>query len=319
MKAALALILLALTLSAQDLDFLNHNRPVPDAHNCYPYKGQYRDRIDRALRTSFPVGIEQDIAWANGKPVVSHEAKTTGAEPTLRDHFFERVRPIIEKALADNDRASWPIIVVHFDFKSVQPELLHAIWSLLGEYQGWITTAEKTADPRRLSPFDAKPLLVLTEDSDAQEEVFFKQVPTGARLRLFGSAHTAAIPKENHDRLLATLPPEKLLTAPPTNYRRWWNNSWWAVEEGGQRKAGDWTPDRDRRLRALVDHAHKLGYWIRFYTLDGFGPGEDKGWGTSYNFGAFDAVMFRWKAAIAAGVNLIATDQYEDLAALMSR
>jgi hypothetical protein len=313
--------ILLLPLAAQDnpLDFLNHNRPVPDAHNCYPYKGEFRDRIDRALRTPFPVGIEQDIAWAKGQPVVSHDAKTTGNEPTLREHFFERVRPIIEKALADNDRARWPVIVLHFDFKNVQPELLHAVWDLLGEYQGWITTAEKTADPRRLSPFDAKPLLVLTEDSDAQEDVFFKEVPVGARLRLFGSAHTGAIPKENHDHLWATLPPAQLLAAPSTNYRRWWNNSWWAVEEGGQHKAGDWTPEDDRRLRALVDHAHKLGYWIRFYTLDGFGTGEDKGWGNAYNFGSRDAVMLRWKAAIAAGVNLIASDQYEDFAAVMKQ
>jgi hypothetical protein len=28
-------------------------------------------------------------------------------------------------------------------------------------------------------------------------------------------------------------------------------------------------------------------------------------------------VLARWKAAIAAGVNLIASDQYEDLAAVM--
>jgi len=319
MKRTAVLILLAAPLAAQDnpLDFLNHNRPVPDAHNCYPYKGEFRDRIDRALRTPFPVGIEQDIAWGKGQPVVSHDAKTTGNEPTLRDHFFERVRPIIEKALRDNDRARWPIIVLHFDFKSVQPELLHAVWDVLGEYQGWITTAEKTADPLRLAPFDAKPLLVLTEDSDEQEAVFFKEVAVGARLRVFGSAHTGAIPRENHDHLWATLPPAQLLVGPPTNYRRWWNNSWWAVEEGGQHKAGDWTPEDDRRLRALVDHAHKLGYWIRFYTLDGFGPGEDTGWGNTYNFGSRDAVMLRWKAAMAAGVNLIASDQYEALAEVM--
>ena len=76
-------------------------------------------------------------------------------------------------------------------------------------------------------------------------------------------------------------------------------------------------PQDDRRLRALVDYAHKLGYWIRFYTLDGFAAGEDKGWGDSYNFGSHLAVMARWKAAIAAGVNLIASDQYEDLAKVM--
>jgi hypothetical protein len=323
----LLLVVAALPLFAQaNLDFLNHNRPVLDAHNCYPYKGDFKDRIDRALETGFPVGIEQDLGWAidpatgKGRPVVTHTANTTGTEPALRDYFFERVRPIVEKALADNDRARWPLIVLHFDFKSVQPELLHAVWDLLGEYQGWITSAAKTADPRQLAPFEPKPLLVLTEDADAQEVVFFKQVPVGARLRLFGSAHTKAIPadpKEEHDRQLATLPPEQLLPAPPTNYRRWWNNSWYAVEEGGQRKAGDWAPRDDRRLRAPVDYAHKLGYWIRFYTLDGFGAGEDKGWGNTYNFGTHEAVIARWKAAIAAGVNLIASDQYEDLAQVM--
>jgi hypothetical protein len=89
------------------------------------------------------------------------------------------------------------------------------------------------------------------------------------------------------------------------------------VEEGGQRNAGDWTAADDRRLRALVRHAHRLGYWIRFYTLDGFAPDENRGWEEGYNFGSRQAAMARWKAAIAAGVNLIATDQYEALAAAM--
>ena len=193
MRPAFALLALALPLAAQDLDFLNHNRSIVDAHNCYPYEGKFADRIDRALRAGFPVGIEQDVTWANGKPVVSHTPKTTGAEPTLREYFFERVRPIVEQALKENDRARWPIIVVHFDFKSLQPELLHAVWDLLGEYEGWITTAVQTADPHKLSPFDAKPLLVLTEEADAQEEVFFKAVPPGKKLRLFGSGHTLPV------------------------------------------------------------------------------------------------------------------------------
>jgi hypothetical protein len=303
-----------------DLDFLNHNRPVLDAHNCYPYKGEWKDRIDRALGTGFPVGIEQDLAWGNGRPVVTHEAKTVGNEPALRDYFFERVRPIVEKALKDNDRAKWPIIVVHFDFKSVQPELLHAVWDLLGEYEGWITTAQQTADPHQLAKFEPKPLLVLTEDSDEQEAVFSKQVPVGGKLRLFGSAHTAEVraeTREAREHLLATLPPEKLLPSQPTNYRRWWNNSWFTVEEGGQHKAGDWTPEDDRRLRALVDYAHHQGFWIRFYTIDGFLPGEDRGWGNTYNFGSHEAAAIRWKASIEAGVNLIASNQYEELAKAM--
>jgi len=104
------------------LDLLNHNEPVLDAHNCYPYLGKWSDRIDRALSTGYPVGIEQDIAWGidkatgKGRPVVSHSKDTTGEEPTLRDYFFEHVRPRIEQALHDQNRQAWPLITVHFDF-----------------------------------------------------------------------------------------------------------------------------------------------------------------------------------------------------------
>jgi hypothetical protein len=173
-----------------------------------------------------------------------------------------------------------------------------------------------------LPPFDLKPLLALTEDNDAQERVFFTEVPTGARLRVFGSAHTAAISGNSQSErasAAATLAPERLLTATPTAYRRWWNNPWAVVEEGGQRAAGDWTSADAARLRALVEHAHKLGFWIRFYTLDGFGAAENRGWDANYNFGSLEAVTARWKAALDARVDLIATDQYEDLAALMRR
>jgi hypothetical protein len=327
-RAAVLVLAAVASASAQtaSLDFLNHNRPILDAHNCYPYAGRWADRIDRALKSGFPVSIEQDLAWnlkggaGQGRVVLSHSPNTTGSEPLLRDYFFERVRPIVEKALKDNDRARWPLIILHFDFQATDAPLLHAVWNLLGEYESWITTAVKTADPSQLSTMDRKPVLVLTEDSDEQEVVFFNQVPVGAKLRLFGSAHDYPLegkPREERIHLAATLPPETLLSAPPTNYRRWWNNSWYPVEEGGQKRAGDWTPTDDQRLRALVEHAHHLGYWIRFYTLDGFGPADDQGWDDNYNFGSREAVVARWKAALAAGVNFIATDQYEDLAAIM--
>jgi hypothetical protein len=327
-KASIVCILATAAVFAQQpqLEFLNHNRPLLDAHNCYPYKGKYSDRLERALSTGFPVAIEQDIAWAadpathQSRPVVSHTPKTTGAEPTLRQYFFERVRPIIEKALAENDRARWPVIILHFDFKSLEPKLLRAVWDELGEYQEWIVTAPQTSDPHELALLDPKPLLVLTEDADEQEEVFFREIPAGTRLRVFGSAHTvpiAAKSKQQLIHLVATLPPEQLLAERATNYRRWWNNSWYEVEEGGQNRVGDWTPADAQRLRALVDHAHSLGFWIRFYTLDGFSQAENRGWDHGYNFGSHEAVTVRWRAALEAGVNLIATDQYEELGAFM--
>jgi hypothetical protein len=328
MRLLLILAFLAGPILAQPgtLASLNHHRSIPDAHNCYPNEGRWANRIDRALKSGFPVGIEQDMAWyvdtatGKGRAVVSHSDKPRGTEPLLRDYFFERVRPIIEKALAENDRSHWPLIVLHFDFKSTQEPLLRAVWDLLGEYQGWITTAVKSSGLHELTPLDLKPLLVLTEEADAQEEFFFTRLRPGERLRLFGSAHTRAIPskpKETHDRLLATMPPSELLSEKPTTYRRWWNSSWAAVEEGGPKQGGEWTADDDRRLRSLVDHAHELGYWIRFYTLDGFTEAENQGWDEGYDFGSRDRAALRWKAAKAAGVDIIATDQTEDLAPLL--
>ena len=323
----LLFVIFPLSVSAQTLSLPrpDANRPLLDAHNCYPYSGRWADRIDRALGTKFPVGIEQDLAWyvdpttGKGRAVVTHKAETDGSEPSLETYFFERVRPIVEAALRDNDRSRWPLIVVHFDFKDNREPLLRAVWDLLGRYSAWISTARKTGKAG-IEPITVKPLLVLTEDSDAQQKVFYDDVPVGELLRLFGSAHTHVPPakdKAEAEHLLATASPEQLLPEPADNYRRWWNNSWHEVEEGGQRQAGAWTAADNGRLKALVDRAHKLGYWIRFYTLDGFdaATGREQGWFEPYNFGSLAAVQERWKAARAAGVDMVATDQYEELRA----
>ena len=66
-----------------------------------------------------------------------------------------------------------------------------------------------------------------------------------------------------------------------------------------------------------MDHAHQQGFWIRFYTLDGFTAADDQGWDKNYNFGSRDAVLARWQAAWDARVDFIATDQYEELAKLV--
>ena len=64
-------------------------------------------------------------------------------------------------------------------------------------------------------------------------------------------------------------------------------------------------------------YAHQQGLLIRFYTLNGHTAAANRGWTASYNFGSLDAVRARWRAAIAARADLIATDQYEELAALL--
>jgi len=82
------------------------------------------------------------------------------------------------------------------------------------------------------------------------------------------------------------------------------------VESGGQTRAGDWDTADATRLDALVKRAHAQNLWIRFYTLDGF-LNDGDGLTKSYDFGSDAAVKLRWRAAIAAGVDFIATDHYE--------
>jgi glycerophosphoryl diester phosphodiesterase len=106
-----------------------------------------------------------------------------------------------------------------------------------------------------------------------------------------------------------------------TNYLRWSNNPWSVVEPESQNKAGDWSESDAARLDRLVDAAHDAGLWIRFYTLNGHPPeeGERMGWSAGYNFMSIDAARIRWRAAIDAGVDFIATDQYEEMARATSR
>lgn len=316
----LALGVLSLLAQVPGLDsgspapWLPGQRVLLDAHNCYPYNGRWADRLDRALGTGTPLAIEEDLFWFTDKKsgrsrsVVSHGKPVSGNEPTLETYFLERIRPIMEEALQANPRTNWPLITLNLDFKTNEPEHLAAIWELLGKYESWLCTAERGEDSKRVMPMDLKPLLVLAGDFDAQEEAFHNRVPVGAKLRLFGAVH---VQKED-----AGMAPERMVSHPATNYRRWWNNPWKVVEKAGQARTGDWTPESMRRLRSLVDQAHAMGLWIRFYTLNGHdrAEGESLGWDAGYNFGSKEKVLTRWRAAIQAGVDFVATDQYEDLA-----
>jgi hypothetical protein len=297
-------------------------RVLMDAHNCYPYSGRWSDRIDRALKTGTPLAIEQDLFWYTDKrtgkswSVVSHGGNVLGTEPTIRDYFFERIRPIMEKALRDGDTRNWPLITLNLDFKSDEVAHHAAIWQLLKEYESWICSGERTTDIRRMIPLILKPLLVLTGEADSQQRDFYDIVPVGEKLLAFGAIHVQGKNVQAKNPMASA---EILVPQPANNYRRWWNNPWGVVEKGGQRKAGVWTSQDEERLNVLVNHAHKMKLWIRFYTLNGHTEQDRKknGWDKNYNFGSKEKVLLRWKAAVAGRVDFLATDQYEDVAKLL--
>jgi hypothetical protein len=78
-------------------------RVMLDAHNAYPQNDRWRDRIDRALSTGLPVAIEQDLYWRKDRDgrfeiVVAHDRSELDRAPTLDQYFFQRIRPLMERA-----------------------------------------------------------------------------------------------------------------------------------------------------------------------------------------------------------------------------
>jgi hypothetical protein len=304
-RLALATLLMLQAVAwSQTSGCLPGQRVLLDAHNCYPYEGRWMDRVDRALASGLPLGIEMDLIWDTTKPesprvVVSHGGRAKGNEPALKEYFFEKVRPVIEKALQDDNKAQWPLVTLNInDLRADAPEFFTALWSLVATYESWICTAPKTADITQVAPLEIKPILILTSDGAQQRKVFYDSVPVENRLLLFAAG------KPDHKA---------------DNFHRWLNYSWKEVEPEGQNRAGDWSAEDSDRLKSLVQHAHDQGYWIRFYTLDGETQLEitAQGWLSIYNFGSLDAVTIRWKAAKYAGVDFVASDQYSDCAKIL--
>lgn len=309
-------------------------RVLMDAHNAFPNKGQWTDRITRALGTGLPLAIEQDLFWrpdpvdGHYRSVVAHRDEETPRAPTFDAHFFETVAPIMERALAENRRETWPVLVLNLDFKTNEPEHHAAVWALLGRHEAWLTTAERTATPERQAPLRVGPMLVLSGSQASQGVSFHDRVPVGQRLRIFGAIADRKVDGATAAAKAAAysaLPPDRAIpAASATNYRRWVNFSWGIVEYGIP-TSGTFTPDEEARVTALVARAHAQHLWIRFYTLNGHADRDNQGWTGYYssastgmpvnvNFGSLEAARLRWRAAIAAGADFIATDQYELLA-----
>src|SRR5262245_18920423 len=300
-------------------------RVLLDAHNAYPTDGGFADRIDRALATGMPLAIEQGLFWftdpRSGVPrsVVAHTPEEAATAPSFEEYFFVKVAPIMERALKENRRDDLPLITLNLDFKSNEPEHHAAVWALLGKYEAWLTTAERTASPETAAPLRLGPMLVLTGSNDAQQVSFHDKVAVGQRLRLFGAIASQSVggaDQSERAKNYASAPPAILIPAALTNYRRWVNFPWAVVEVGGAPGGGEWTPAEAERLRALTARAHEVKLWIRFYTLNGHTKEADRGWSAGYNFGSPESAALRWKAAIEARVDFIATDQYEALAEL---
>ncbi len=305
--------------TAKLLGYEPGDRSLLSAHNCYPYHGMWADRIDIALGTGYPISIEQDLCWVEADSefhsVVAHNGPFDGTEPSLEKYFFERVRDDVESALQraqsdPSERQHWPMIVLDLDVKDDTLEHAQEIHKVLIKYESWLTFATRVESIEDRQALHVGPVMVLISGSDHQQYVFHDQIEVGQRVIAFGRAKI----QRSEEIAYHQLAPELMVSKPADNFRRWWNNSWHAVEEGGARRAGLWEAHERQRLESLVEHAHRLGYFIRFYTINGHSKAQGAllGSGSGYNTGSLDAARERWIAQIEAGVDLIATDQYAE-------
>jgi hypothetical protein len=58
-----------------------------------------------------------DPAPTSGAPriVVRHGGRAKGDDPTLEHYFFEKVRPMVERALAEGHRGQWPLVTLNLN------------------------------------------------------------------------------------------------------------------------------------------------------------------------------------------------------------
>lgn len=305
-------------------------RALLSAHNCYPYHGVWNDRIDRALATGLPIAIEQDLCWVEHdgamRSVVAHNGPFDGTETSLEAYFFSRVVPIAEAAIerAHDDpaeRSAWPLVVLDLDLKDHDLAHVREVERTLRRHQPLLTHAVRGDTITDRGPLVAGPVLVLVGSRETHRAVFHDGVPVGGSIIAFGQRRSkgpdvAGLEKNQRAERIAGFPASAMIDSPADNFHRWWNNSWHVVEAGGAPQAGKWTRRDADRLAEIVDHAHSLGYFIRFYTVNGHAPADAAvgGYSQGYNTGSLEAARVRWRAMLDAGVDFIATDQYRRFA-----
>ena len=161
--------------------------------------------------------------------------------------------------------------VLTIDWKTDQPAAVRAFKAFLDAHPDWFTSAPKAVD---------SPLTIAGGSRSASAAAIAPRTcmtpscPREATYRAFRDTVFGAGGGYRGD-VTAYAP------AAATAYHRFLAFHWGHVERGGPALAGEWTADDAARLKALIEHAHRQGFRVRFYTLNGHtGPP-----GGSYRFG----------------------------------
>jgi len=88
---------------------------------------------------------------------------------------------------------------------------------------------------------------------------------------------------------------------------------WGHIERGGPGHSYRWNSQKTHRLNTIIAVAHASGYRLRFYTLNA------RQGGPRMRFPKPAIAHDRWRRAAFAGADWIATDEYEDIVAVLHK
>jgi hypothetical protein len=269
-------------------------RALPvSAHNCYLENSASGERLAEALALGID-NIEIDLGWddARQRLIVGHDA---APRPGVAYPEFEAyVVPLFE-AHVRTPRPDRAPTVVTIDWKTDHRSAVDRFKAFLDAHPDWFTSARKAPE----SSLTTRRLTVCQSGSDRAKDIYDELIADGNEYRAFrdtvfgaGSAHRADV---------TSYAPQAA-----TVYHRFLAFHWGHIERGGPALAGKWTDEDAARLKALVDHAHRQGFRVRLYTLNGHtGP-----LGGPYRCPTDAAARERWRAAATAGVDWVASDEY---------
>ncbi len=271
------------------------SRPLPiSAHNCYAENRSDNPRLTEALALGID-NIEIDLGWDEEakRLIVGHDAKPrpgivyprleTSLIPALETHFKE-------------PRSDGAPTTLTIDWKTGRPEAVKQFKELLDTHAEWFSSAPKAAD----SPLTIRRLTVCFSGSEAAKDAYDALIPPGGTYRAF---RDRVVSGRYEADVAAYVPRDS------TAYHRFLAFHWNAIERGGPAAAGEWTPAEMDRLSSLMALAHRRGFRVRLYSLNGHsGPP-----GGSYRFTDDAAARVRWEAAATAGVDWVAGDEYQEM------
>jgi hypothetical protein len=270
-------------------------RPLPiSAHNCYAENRTDNPRLTEALALGID-NIEIDLGWddAAKQLIVGHDAEPRPgvSYPRLETSLF----PAIASHLRMPRQDGAPTVLT-IDWKTDRPEAVQQFKELLDAHAEWFSTAPKAAD----SPLTTRRLTVCFSGSEVAKNAYDALIPAGGTYRAFRDRVVSG----RYEADVAAYIPES-----STPYLRFLAFHWGVIERGGPASAGEWTPAEMDRLSGLMSLAHRRGFRVRLYSLNGHtGPT-----GGSYRFADDDTAKVRWVAAAAAGVDWVAGDEYKEM------